>query len=247
MSRAAKQLVRQFAAQRRVVPSVPPGRIVRVDEGAADVEVDAPTRRGISGLGLFIDYCDADGNVSHRRIACRSFDAGHNAINAWCFERGAHRQFRIDRITDAACTETGEVLDLSCIMPILQKNKVPCAPESMTKIVMILTFLMRCDGAHPTEARAIENSVTSFALRTYGDDALVAGGLQLASTAAPDGTDFLKAMGWLKRRGDGPMLAKFLRENAATVIDADGRHSAEEVKFGIALGDVLTNIIRRSG
>lgn len=54
------------------------------------------------GQSFIIDYRDSAGNVSHRRITVWSIaenKIGIPILNAKCHERGAFRQFRIDRIS----------------------------------------------------------------------------------------------------------------------------------------------------
>lgn len=59
-----------------------------------------------------LEYRDAAGADSRRRVSMRSLaeSAGHIYLNAFCFERRAMRQFRLDRIT-AMISEDGEVFD----------------------------------------------------------------------------------------------------------------------------------------
>jgi WYL domain len=59
-----------------------------------------------------LEYCDSSGEESSRRVSMRSLkeSAGHIYLTAFCFERKALRQFRLDRIT-AMISEDGEVLD----------------------------------------------------------------------------------------------------------------------------------------
>lgn len=228
----------------RVVPSVPPGRTSVVPD--IDLPDHQSTRRSAaSGMGLFIEYVDAKGCASARRIACRNVDPVQGLLTAWCFEREALRQFRIDRIESAACTETGEVFELAELMATMASRGLPANDPRLARILVVLTFLMRCDGVHARELECIEQAVTSFALRFDGDDALVEQGLRLGNTLAPDGRDFLRTLGWLIRRPDAPELAVFLRRHAAAVIDADGSHSAGELRFGMELDDLLTRIGKR--
>lgn len=60
-----------------------------------------------------IDYRDARGNVSRRRITLRKLARGPHApiLSAICHERRAFRQFRCDRIDGFIDFDTGEVQD----------------------------------------------------------------------------------------------------------------------------------------
>lgn len=229
-----------YVAGKRVIPPVPPGRIVAVSQ---DEPISPSSRRDeTAALSLFIEYVDAAGATSTRRIACRSYDPPADTITAWCFERDAIRAFRCDRIVSAACTETGEFFELNALVDRLRSRGLPVRDAGLNMVLRILTFLMRCDGVHSSEAIALEDAVTSYALRFDGDDQLVEQALRQARTMAPDERDFLKALRFVTLRRDGPALARFLQSQARRIIDADGRHSAEETRFGIELDRLLTKV-----
>jgi hypothetical protein len=236
--------IRAFVAGKRVVPPVPPGRtVVLVAEDAA---VLSPRRDGTASLSLFIEYVDAKGDRSERRIGCRSYDRSTDIINAWCFERSAVRAFRCDRIASAACTETGELFDLADLIQRLRARGLPVRDAGLNAVLKLLTFLMRCDGVHPDEQLVIEEAITSYALRFDGDDAMVDLALRQARTMAPDEHDFLRALRSITLRRDGPALARFVRSHAQRVIDADGRHSAEEARFGMELDQLLSKVAAKA-
>lgn len=228
---------------KRVVPGVPPGHEV-VLQGTDEV-ARSSRRDGTSALGLFIEYTDASGAASHRRIACRSYDSSVHTITAWCFERQAPRAFRVDRIAAAYCTETGEVFDLDEFVFVLRRRGLPLSQTGLNVCLRLLTFLMRCDGVHASEWDALEGAVTGYALRFDGDDELVDQGLRMARMLAPDESDFLRGLRWMRLRRDGPELARFVRSHAARLIDADGRHSPEEVTLGIEIDRALGAIEAR--
>jgi hypothetical protein len=236
--------IKAFVAGKRVLPSVPPGRIVVVS-----VEEDAQPisrRDGTSSLGLFIEYVDANGGHSERRIACRSYDRTKDILNAWCFERSASRAFRCDRIVSAACTETGEFFALPDLIEVLRGRGLPVRDAGLNAALQILTFLMRCDGIHASEQIALEDAITSYAIRFDGDDAMVELALRQARTLAPDDHDFLKAIRFISMHPDGPALARYVRSQAQRIIDADGHHSADEARFGFELDRALGSIASRS-
>lgn len=229
---------------KRVVPSVPPK--FKVVLGSGDEDPAPPARRnGVSGLGLFIEYVDAKAEVTRRRISCKSYDPAHDWINAWCFEREGPRHFRLDRITLAACTETGELFEVHKLLAILRKRGMPVRDKRLAKALTPIVFLMRCDGVQEGETEALEAAVTAYALRFDGNDDTVADGMRLASTLAPDEADFRRTLGWLRMRRDGPELAKFIQREGCRMLDADGRHSAEEVTYGMLLDRSLRPIIER--
>lgn len=229
--------IASLVAGKRVVPPVPPGRAVVID--GEDDPADSDQRDETASLALFIEYRDAKGAVSARRIVCRSYDQGRDIITAWCFEREAMRQFRIDRIATAACTETGEVYDLGALAAMLRAGGLPVRDSGLNLVLRFLTFLMRCDGVHHSEREALERAITSYALRFDGDDEMVEQALRQARTMAPDERDFLNALYSIGKRPDRARLARFIRQHARAVIDADGVISAEEARFGAELDSVL--------
>lgn len=229
---------------KRVVPSIPPGRSIVLE--SEDEDARSERRDGTAALSLFIEYVDASGAPSHRRIACRHYDGSVDTITAWCFEREAPRAFRVDRIAAAYCPETGELFDLDQLVFSLRRRGLPLSTTGLNVTLRLLTFLMRCDGVHAAEWPALEAAVTSFALRFDGDDEMVAQGLRMAKSLAPDENDFLRGLRWMRLRRDGPQLARFVRGQAGRIIDADGRHSDEEAILGIEIDRVLGAIEARS-
>lgn len=240
---AISDTIRSLVAGKRVVPPVPPGRTVLL----APEEVSAITTRrdGTAALSLFIEYVDAKGNRSERRIRCESYDRSVDMITAYCFEREALRQFRCDRIVNAACTETGEFFDLEDLVERLRARGLPVRDAGLNAALKILTFLMRCDGVHHNERVVMEDAITSYALRFDGDDAMVDLALRQSRTMAPDERDFLRALRFVTLRRDGPALARFIRSQAQRMIDADGLHSSEEARFGLELDQLLAKVAAR--
>lgn len=236
--------IQDHIAGKRVVPSIPPNRSVLLE--GTDEPGRSDRRNGISALGLFIEYRDAQGALSARRIVCRHYDPSAGMFTAWCFEREALRDFRLDRIVSAACTETGELFDLTELIAALRVRGLPVRNVGLNLVLRLLTFLMRCDGVHPSEPAVLEHAVTSYALRFDGDDRMVDDALRLANTMAPDAGDFLRGLRWMGLRPDGPRLASFLRNQARAIVDADGRLSEEEVVFGLELDKALSAIAARA-
>lgn len=228
---------------KRVVPGLPPGRSVLLE--GEDEPGRSERRDGTAALGLFIEYVDAKGAPSHRRIACRHYDASIDTITAWCFEREAPRAFRVDRIAAAYCPETGEGFDLDQLVFTLRRRGLPLSTTGLNVSLRLLTFLMRCDGVHVAEWPVLEAAVTSYAIRFDGDDEMVAQGMRMARSLAPDEDDFVRGLRWMRMRRDGPELARFVRRHSARIIDADGRHSGEELTLGIEIDQTLGAIAAR--
>jgi len=57
---------------------------------------------------LLLEYKDAEGNVSRRKISNIRFDGMY--IKAYCHKRNEHRTFRIDRMISLADVVTGEII-----------------------------------------------------------------------------------------------------------------------------------------
>ncbi len=84
------------------VPSVPS------DDAEPSISPPDATRGGADGLLFAIEYMDAKGNLSRRRITVKSYDGRY--LRAWCHERQAWRTFRVDRIR-CIIDENGEIHD----------------------------------------------------------------------------------------------------------------------------------------
>lgn len=127
-----------------------------------------------------LEYCDASGEESSRRVSMRSLkeSAGHIYLNAFCFERRALRQFRLDRIT-AMITEEGELLDPAdyfALHGIALRQQTPAeaivsrdaglALTEMRAGIVMLTAVARADRS--VDIREVD------AVQTYAERELVA-------------------------------------------------------------------------
>jgi len=216
---------------RRVVPPVPPGRVAMVPRDDA-VEHGESSGPGMA-RALFIEYRDAKGQVSNRRIACKRFEPATDTVLAWCFERKAYRRFKLAGILTAACPETGEVYPLPMALAMLRGEAPARHDERLVCFVTLLVFIMDCDReAHALEMEAIDDAVAIYALRFDGDDAMIAEGRELAETLAPDSDDFVEALEWMARQPDRERLARLIDRQVENVIVADQRIASEEAYFG---------------
>lgn len=117
-------------------------------------------------------YTDAGGDFSERRISMKSLkkSADHIYLNAFCFERQAARQFRLDRIIELI-DEDGQVHDTFSYFTIVlgiplrgqnaAESEVSLAAANLLKIIRpglaILTAVARADKSiHLSEIDAIE-------------------------------------------------------------------------------------------
>src|SRR6185503_13967184 len=154
-------------------------RLPRADPPAMHVDLQAPpdyVGSLISGFLCVIAYRDAKGQQSVRRITCQQIISagGHAYLNAFCHERRARRQFRVDRIAQLIDIHTGEVTDdpgrflasfaidrktasgLSWGLSVRQKADLVAGLNAMV-------FMGRCDKEwHPLERSALERFVASF-------------------------------------------------------------------------------------
>jgi len=162
--------------------SAPPPDIPDVEETE---ELEQPDERGVIDLEpvyCVIDYCDAQGQQSRRRITLLKLRRGPNApmLLAVCHERKAQRTFRCDRI-ECFITDDGETIeadkffqevlfvDLTDLRPAETPKPAPISDaftEKMKTIrslrswlrpqLSILVTAARCDDEfHPAELDVI--------------------------------------------------------------------------------------------
>ncbi|WP_143598921.1 WYL domain-containing protein [Pseudothioclava arenosa] len=89
---------------------VPPGSVLDPEPDDAGAPVEICRRYYIEPFFLMIDYTDAQGNPSCRRVTMRVIEERHGLyyLQAFCHERQAMRSFRVDRISDII-SQDGEV------------------------------------------------------------------------------------------------------------------------------------------
>ena len=221
--------IRGATAGKRVAPPLPPGAKVVLGGNERDVGPGAPGRA--SGFGLFIEYHDSDGVITERRITVRRIERGEaRYIRAFCHERQAPRLFRADRVLAACCVSTGEIFEPARLFDMLAARGLPLEDPRLTKILIVLAFLMRCDGWNQAESEVLERAVERFVLRFEGSDAMLEDGLQLIRSLAPDQEDFLRALRFIANLHESHRVARFVMEHAAQLVDADGTHSAAEIE-----------------
>lgn len=231
-----------------VTPSIPVGRVPFVpeeeDEGIAKVERDHS-----SSWSAFIIYTDARSADSMRRITCKRVSGFGKAetITSWCHERGAYRTFRVDRIRELVCAESGEVLDPgSHFESLWLRGALNVDDKALAELARVLVFLARCDGQyHPLEQSALTDCFTRYALRFGGCDRDIENALDGCGRLAPDGGDLLTALGKFAQASNGPKLSHFVLECGAGMIDADGRHAPEEISWALELSAALKRIADR--
>lgn len=191
-------------------------------------------------LALFIEYQDAKGATSRRRIACKSYDVARDTIKAYCFERKSPRAFKVDRIREAVAVDTGEVLPLELVVQQLRGSALPVHDERLARVLTVLVFLMRCDGhVHGLEREVIEDAATAFAMRFDGNDETVERALVASLRTAPDVDDLILALQWIAARPECLALVRLLVPLVDRVVTADGQVTSEEAYFGGVVLDAL--------
>lgn len=231
--------LRSRFGSKRVAVNQPSGHFailieeVSEDEPANAVPLAMP-------LALFIEYQDAKGGISRRRIACKGYDVARDSIKAFCFERKSPRAFRVDRIREAVAVDTGEVLPLDIVMQQLRGNALPVHDERLARVLTVLVFLMRCDGkAHPAEREVIEDAATAFAMRFDGNDETVERALAASLRTAPDVDDLILALEWIAARTECLPMVRLLLPLVDRIVTADGVVTSEEAYFGGVVLDAL--------
>lgn len=208
----------------------------------------------ISGLPLILTYRGSKGDPSVRLVTCQRLDQAGGQLYLWayCHTRSAIRQFRADRIVELADADSGEVFGEP--VSYLTQFRVDRSQRSkpgwglgvrqradFTALLNVLAFMARCDlDYHPLERASLEDIASRYWIRfdAPGDpdiDAI----LSHADRLAPDAETFYVS---LLRCAEQPRLIEFVRNAAATMIDADGRHSSEELYWATELVDYLNGL-----
>lgn len=239
------ELLSRLLSGKRVVPPVPEGRVAIV----ATIEAHEPAKRRtkVSGSSCYIEYADADGNVSSRQITLRRIDGPAGSpqqIGAHCHVREAYRTFRIDRIQTMIDGATGEVLDPVAHCIALQRGGVLKSEDrALGHIMTIMTFMARCDGDFSAlEQEALDDIIGRYFRFFGGDDAAYECARREAMRLAPDGNDVVRAIRGIKRAPNAKELSSFVLKGSMAMIDADGRHDEDEVYWAIELGNELKKV-----
>jgi len=198
------------------------------ESGGVDVEV--------VGSQFIIDYVNAKGEESHRRIEVRSVElrVGDALIFAYCHERRALRAFLASRIVEAYNAVTGEVM----VEPIAFFDGLAKGSPTLEAIsrsapgVQVLLCLSVCDGRFSDEEVAVILRYMEWFTDSPADvDWVLAE--RFVRAAWPDLGKFDKAIAKLCRQpvAEVERLLRWARK----LVHADGRLGAEEM----ALVEVL--------
>lgn len=228
----------------RVVPRLPTGRspvLPRFDPAPLDA-----SRDDASSWTAYLSYVDANGEASERRFTCRAITGfeGATHVTGFCHERGAPRTFRVDRIRELACAETGEMFDpISHFDDLRMRGALKCEDKVLTDVARILVFLARCDGEfHPLEADGIAEHINRYCVRFNATAVMADDAIAGCRRLAPDSIDMSKAMRKIAKSAGGARVARFVLDAGAAIIDADGRHAEEETRWAFELSSTLKAI-----
>lgn len=127
----------------------------------------------IVGQEFILEYCDAAGQRSSRRIVVRGLEitvGNYLALDGWCDDLGRGGTFRVDRIVSLAWASTGELIldpiifvrSLSAHIPLVDSTERILYETKYG--IRLLLLLARCDGSiHPAEVDAIRTFVDKAA------------------------------------------------------------------------------------
>lgn len=190
-----------------------------------------------SSFAAYIGYTSESGKRSERRIVCRKVEGYGKAetIGAWCCETRAHKRFRVDRISDLICLETGEVLNPYAHFEMLRMHgAIGVNDKALTDFCKVLVFMAKCDGdVHPLEAEAIAKGVERYVLRFGGDDRLVNLTMNNAAKLAPDHEDFITSISAIEKHPEARSLSRLMIEQIGSVTVADGQLHANELEWSM--------------
>lgn len=234
---------------RRAAPSAPAGRTPKVpksimDDDSEDFGDGPPIRLPLS---LFIEYVDANGGASARRISVRNlrYSKGRVAINSFCHEREEPRCFISDRVQSAEDCETGEVIRdpadwfLTAYMEhpdgsgFLQKRDADTAAQAERRAyqdaLLVLVYVAKADGRMEKPERAVILDAAA-AMRSSSPSLSALAEMTEAKLQrmSCDHSEFLRAVRELK--ASRSRLKAAVIAAADRVMKADGAEDASEQK-----------------
>lgn len=227
-----------FAAQLGRAIAPPPGRRLRSDRDADDVDdvLPAAIEIDLRGLALHFTYVDAAGCESERTVRCTRALVGDRppVLVAFCCLRNASRSFRIDRIREVVDLETGEVTEAAAFFASLGVWRDDPMGRFLARARAGLTVLMAvaaADGrvfADEVEvvARWVDRLADLHGIALGADDldAIV----RVARNLRPDAEAAVVALkSALGTAAEADLLARYMRQ----MVEADGMVSAEEVSL----------------
>lgn len=200
-------------------------------------------RDASSSWAGYIQYTNAAGRQSARRIICRRIEGYGKAetIAAYCCESKAHKRFRVDRISELVCLDSGELLDpMAHFEQLRLHGALTIVDKSLNDFARALVFMARCDGnIHPLEAEGIDHALERYIVRFGGDDKTFIQAKRNAGRIAPDGEDFVTSLHHLRAHPDARQLGRLMLDCVSNIIEADGKLHADELAWAAIVNDVL--------
>lgn len=225
-----------------VAPPKPAWAIANIPGGEEAIVV--AERDPSSSWAGYMRYVDTHGEVSERRIVCRAIEGYGRAetIAAYCCERKASRRFRIDRIEELICLDSGEVIDPMPHFELLRLHgALKVLDKPLSDIGRVLIFMAKCDGeVHPLEIDAVHYGMERYVLRYGGDDEDLARAIKNVSKIAPDGEDLVKSLERVARHPESKQVSRLILECIGKVTMADGKVHADELEWGAIAQRYLT-------
>lgn len=232
-----------------------------------DVRDDDGIRHAdLAGLAVAIEYVDAAGNASSRRITVRRISIradGRITWSALCHERRAVRAFRGDRIQcvidldgvihDDAMRFLSQELGLDLTPPAPGQSEAVAAPQPKARRISagrfgrlardgltVLAALARADGLMDDAEVGVMLAYAAAVARAGGQEMPAAEGEKLAKwlrRLRPERDAVTDALGAIAAAaGAGDLLLRY----AVRLMDADGVHHPDEFAFAMDVQDRLS-------
>ncbi|PZO07630.1 MAG: hypothetical protein DCF29_03775 [Alphaproteobacteria bacterium] len=220
--------------------SVPDIDILEAPTDEAPQTVPEEATSALQGRGFVICYDDSSGVSSERRIICHqvySVDA-LTYLKARCLERQASRTFRVDRIREVYCSQTGESLGSPKALFLADVSRdhlpLPSPPyRAAQRALKLLVTIARVDGhIHPDELRVTAGFLREAlpGPRHRSDRESLE---DFAYRAAPSLSDFAATFDLLLRY-DRQILPLFF-STLGPLVEADGTQDGQETQLIVEL------------
>lgn len=212
-----------------------------------------------AGLAFLLDYVDAKGDSSRRRITVQAIEAryGQSYIRAFCHERRASRSFRADRIRSITDLRDGQTYDDAlAYLRHLAGDRVPSTagqqpPDGQDRAfgrcrdgIRILMFLARCDGhVHPRELDIVRDYCRD---RTENErwgklNYELAHLIEYASRQVPDAETFRRCLERIVEAADTGEHVRTIVSHAYAMAGADGVLNPSEKAFLAELRSIMSD------
>ena len=246
-------------------PPLPPGEALDgmpAADAADMLPAGKPSSGGPSyaGLTFLLEYCDAEGKHSKRRITLQEIyvSDGYLYLRAFCHERQDGRTFRGDRMLALVDLRTGQRHDtplalLTEFSGEVFDGLVATGPEpsgqrrAMNRCrdgIRILMFLARCDGTfHPDERQAVAQYCRARCEAERWDklDYDLERLLTYADRQYPDRDTFISCVERIVEKADTGEHLRMVLGSSALVVMADGTVTGAEAEFSRDLRTLMAD------